>query len=31
MPASAVAMRTPSTGGIFGCFFGASGDTVSDI
>src|SRR5690606_27487487 len=31
MPASAVAMRTPSISGIFGYFFGASGEIVADI
>jgi hypothetical protein len=31
MPASAVAMRTPSMTGIFGYFFGASGEIVADI
>ncbi len=31
MPAWAVAMRTPSIAGMRGCFFGASGETVSDM
>src|SRR5262245_11973391 len=31
IPASVVAIRTPSTAGIFGCDFGASGETVVDI
>ena len=31
IPASAVAMRTPSIAGIFGYFFGASGEIVADM
>ena len=31
MPASAVAMRTPSIAGISGYFFGASGEIVADM
>ena len=31
IPASAVAMRTPSTAGILGYFLGASGEMVADM
>jgi hypothetical protein len=31
MPASAVAIRTPSMTGIFGYFFGASGEMAADM